>query len=200
MRLSINTFAALLTVYAIGSASTAAQEATPSRNLPPGFSAPEMAGRYLLESSHDYGKPSLGVSYEYLTPIGDSCWATLYLYQRDESERALSVDSVIKLTVGGFKEALAVMRQRGDYDEYKITAENADTVRARGGWKIPGYHLTYTYRRKSTPSISHFYFFVAGNALLKVRATAANHWVNDNDLPDFAHEVLELAAEKAPRT
>lgn len=195
--------AALLTTIAIP-VGLAAQDLTehPSPNLPPGFSAPELAGRYLRGSSHDYGSPSLGVAYQYESPLAprDSSFGTLYLYQRGEDDRRLTADSLLALSAAVFKEGLETMRRRGDYDEYHVTSEGPDTVTVSQGWKIPGYRVAYTYHRKSVSALSFFYLYVAGNTLLKVRATTTASRASTTDLPDFAHEVVELSARKAPHT
>ena len=159
-----------------------------------------MAGRYLRGQAHDYGNATLGVAYPYDSPLGarDSSFATLYLYRRDSDERGLSSDSVLAIEAAAFKESLAMMSQRGDYDDYHITAEGRDSVSMKNGWKIPGYRVAYTYRRKSVPAISFLYIYVVDDALLKVRATAAASKEKTTDLPDFVHDVVEQAARNAP--
>ena len=159
-----------------------------------------MAGRYLRGQAHDYGNATLGVAYPYDSPLGprDSSFATLYLYRRDSDERGLSSDSVLAIEATAFKESLAMMSQRGDYDDYHITAEGRDSVSMKNGWKIPGYRVAYTYRRKSVPAISFFYLYVVDDALLKVRATAAASKERTTDLPDFVHDVVEQTARNAP--
>ena len=192
----------ILTALVIVSAPAIAQDTSnpQSSSAPAGFAAPGQVGRYKLGSSHDYGKATLGVAYQYALADGsaDSSFATLYLYQREEAERGWSVDSVLATSVAVFKEGLNVMRNRGDYENYQIASEGRDSVMMSDVLKLPGYHVAYAFRRGGRTAVSFFYLFVAGNNLVKVRGTVPeSHWQN-TDLPSFAHAVAVASVKPVP--
>jgi hypothetical protein len=166
-------------------------------NLPNGFLPPDVSWRYTrVGEPHDYGKPELGVAYQYRPAAApfDSSFATLYLYQREVDERTLPPYAVLTMNADGFKLQLETMRGRGDYNEYSIMGEGRDSVKTQSGAMIPGYHVSYTYRRGETNAVSYFYLFVAGNTLLKVRASAPIGHIKD---PELALLAKSLVAESA---
>jgi hypothetical protein len=191
----------MLIALAIVSAPAIAQD-TPnpqSSSAPAGFAAPGQVGRYKLGASHDYGKPNLGVAYQYALADGsaDSSFATLYLYQREENERGWSADSVLATSVAVFKEGLNVMRNRGDYENYQIAFEGRDSVMVSDVSKLPGYHVAYVFLRGGRAAVSFLYLFVAGNNLVKVRGTVPEGHFQNTDLPSFAHAVTVASVKPA---
>ncbi|HJP61022.1 MAG TPA: hypothetical protein VJ865_13530 [Gemmatimonadaceae bacterium] len=188
---------ALATLVGFANSVAFAQDSTKAAPTASEFAAPEHVGRYTRTEMHDYGKPELGVAYQYRLPAHnpDSAFATFYIYQRDSNQRTLSADSLLKSQGAGFKEALEVMRRRGDYDLYRVAFEASDSVMVDGAWKIPGYHLAYVFRRGQTTAASFLYLFVSGNTLLEVRGTVPAERFQNTDLPSFAHDVVAQAAK-----
>jgi hypothetical protein len=176
---------ALLTLAAPGS--TPGQEAS-SRptNAPPGLSAPEQVGRYTRGALRDYGTPTLGVAYRY--SAGDSTLATVYLYRREEGQRAAPADVALREQASTFKQALGVERGRGVYEAYEIAFEGPDSVRTSGRW-VPGYQIGYVFRRGGADYVSFFFVYAVGDAFVKIRGTVPEAGWEQTDLPSFAREV-----------
>jgi hypothetical protein len=72
-------------------------------------------------------------------------------------------------------------------------------VKVPSGSQLPGRRVSLTFRRGQSSAISYFYLFVAGNVLLKVRATAPAAHAQNTDLPIVAKAlVMESAKDYHP--
>jgi hypothetical protein len=183
--LAVSLCAAHLMLATPGSMPAQAAGSGPT-SAPPGLSAPEQVGRYTRGPLRDYGTSTLGVAYRY--SAGDSTLATVYLYRREEGQRAAPADVALREQASAFKQALGVERERGVYEAYEIAFEGPDSVLTSGRW-VPGYQIGYAFRRGGANYVSLFFVYAIGDAFIKIRGTVPESQWEQTDLPSFAREV-----------
>jgi hypothetical protein len=104
-------------------------------------------------------------------------------------------DSLLKLEVAKFKQAVPVGVQRGWYDKYQIVFDDPHPV-AVDGDSLPGYVVALVFVRRRQPFTSFFYIYAVQGMYLKIRLTVPGDGWNTNPALDVPAELVRAAARR----
>jgi hypothetical protein len=173
--------------------STLSAQRTPATApFPVPFQLPVALGNARLRDSsfvgeamayHYEGRRITGLDvYTWPLPIADSLYAA-------------RSDSLLKLEVAKFKEAVPVGAQQGWYDKYHIVFDDPHPV-AVDGDSLPGYVVGLVFVRRREPFTSFFYIYAVQGMYVKIRLTVPGDGWNTNPALDVPAQLIRAVAPK----
>jgi len=166
-------FAAVTAILVlIGSYDASAQDVAPC----PTSVVPARAGGLELIGWQKFPRADAGAVFNYRA-VG-SFGADVYLYPGSDP---------LDGEVGGYKENLQVMRDRGDFEAFQVESER-ELPGVEG--QPTGRHVVVMLRRGNQSQRSHFYVFPSGAQHVKVRITYPEGRFTDEAVQTFIGELL----------
>jgi hypothetical protein len=104
-------------------------------------------------------------------------------------------DSLLKLEVAKFKQAVPVGVQRGWYDEYRIAFDDRHPITVDGD-SLPGYVVALVFVRRREPFTSIFYIYAVQGMYVKIRLTVPGDGWDTNPALDVPAELVRAVASK----
>lgn len=156
--------------------------------------APQQIGAFTLTDTRRFPDASAGVRYRYAA--AGALRPDVFVYPAAPNVQQPGVRDTLAYESDKFKEALAVMQQRGTYASFRILSDSQVEAGTPGG-RVRGRRVSATLTQNGERLDSHQFLFLLWGQFVKVRATYKTGEVTSQELTDFLNGlVTALAAER----
>lgn len=151
---------------------------------------PSRVGEYRLADVHRFPEP-MGFAFRYASPTGLRPDVYVYPIQSDATSGPRDRDEQVREESAALEEGLAVMREQGRFDAFRVLAEEPVEVPV-GETSVRGWHVHVVLVRGAEESDSHQHVFAVGDHFVKVRTTYPRREDRSAELGGFLEALLPM--------